>query len=132
MKYTAYIFCSITATLYADTVLVKNARIYTLDETNPWVDSLEYDTATGLITSVGEADGTSADKTIDLGGRFVMPGIHDAHLHVVEAGLVQQICQLDQDAAFDDLGFYFVLDPEFCPTGGPFVTKAGRRALVLT
>ncbi len=66
-----------TATLYV------NARIYTLNPAQPWADSMLV--RKGSIEFVGaaaDAAGTMKySKTIDLSGRFVMPGFVDAHTH---------------------------------------------------
>ncbi len=71
----------------ADLVL-HNARIYTVDETEP--------TATALATSGGDihAVGSSADllsafpsaRQIDAGGCTVVPGFIDAHAHLMALG----------------------------------------------
>ena len=71
-----------------------NARIYTVDETRPWAEAMAV--ADGRIVAVGSAGDMAAhtgDATaiVDLGGRMVMPGIHDTHIHPSLAGEMQQL-----------------------------------------
>ena len=73
----------------ADSVYV-NGRIYTVNEAQPWAEAMAI--RDGRIVYVG---GNGAAKSfsgkearvIDLEGRMVMPGIHDAHSHLLWAGL---------------------------------------------
>jgi predicted amidohydrolase YtcJ len=116
-------------------LVLQNARIYTLDEANPWAEALAMDRVTGLLLAVGSQAAVDAsvdafllDQTqqnttatvvvVDVQARLVLPGFHDAHIHAVEAGINRQLCLLDEDAPLDELDFHFVVDEEFCPTGG--------------
>lgn len=80
----------------ADLVL-KNARIYTLDTAVPWASSLAIDS--GKIAAVG-SDAQVApfvgEKTrvVDLGGKLVLPGFHDVHAHPVDGGLSYSQCPI--------------------------------------
>ncbi|MEO0874545.1 MAG: amidohydrolase [Bacteroidota bacterium] len=65
-----------------------NGRIYTMNPDQPWAEVMVVER--GVITHVGSsAEGHSGTGTnpelIDLEGAFVMPGIHDVHLHPLEA-----------------------------------------------
>ena len=65
--------------------ILTNARIYTLDPENPIVSTLVIDH--GMITAVGEktsalAAGSLQTELVDLGGRTVIPGLTDAHIHL--------------------------------------------------
>eukprot|EP00977_Amphora_coffeiformis_P000311 scaffold84_cov163-Amphora_coffeaeformis.AAC.5 len=128
----------------ADPILVLyNARIYTLDQDIEWADALAIDREQGILLEVGRFESVnatvpdSANVTyIDIEEKLVITGFHDAHLHVVEAGINSNLCLLDEDASLDDLDFYFYPDPEFCPTGGPFgdqgwIAGAGLDIIVL-
>ena len=70
--------------------LFTNGRVYTVDEEHRWVEAIAVTGNT--ITAVG-TDATLAElagpltRVVDLGGRMVMPGIHDAHTHLLYAGL---------------------------------------------
>jgi predicted amidohydrolase YtcJ len=73
----------------ADTVYV-NARVYTVDEKRSWAEALAV--SSGRIVAVGDRDAmtpyiNAQTRIIDLGGRMAMPGIHDAHTHLLMAGL---------------------------------------------
>lgn len=65
--------------------ILTNARIYTLDPANPIASTLVIDH--GTITAVGESTSALAmgglqAELIDLGGRTVIPGLTDAHIHL--------------------------------------------------
>ena len=67
-----------------------NGRIYTLDAGQPWVSAIAV--RNGTLVAVGtdeEINGLVSDTTtvVDLGERMVMPGIHDTHVHPMEAGV---------------------------------------------
>jgi predicted amidohydrolase YtcJ len=79
----------------ADTILV-NATIYTVDPGRPRAESLAI--RDGRVLAVGApvevlAYRGDATKVIDVGGRAVVPGLHDAHGHFL--GLGQSLQQLD-------------------------------------
>ena len=78
-------------TEYADEIYT-GGQIYTLDETSPWVEAIAV--KDGEILAVGSNDEILAmagpDSSLsDLGGRMVMPGIHDTHAHPVDAGITE-------------------------------------------
>src|SRR4051812_13056107 len=64
-----------------------NGRITTLDSKRPDATSLAV--TGGRITSIDVANIAPGPDTtvIDLGGRRVIPGLNDSHLHVIRAGL---------------------------------------------
>ena len=71
----------------ADLVLTQGA-IYTVDDTNPWAEALAV--RDGAIVFVGSNAGVQAfigsqTQVIDLEGLMVIPGLHDSHMHVLEA-----------------------------------------------
>lgn len=61
--------------------LIRNARIYTLDSEQPVVAAIRI---TGdRVTALGDAAQPAAGEPVqDLGGRVVIPGLTDAHLHL--------------------------------------------------
>ena len=66
-------------------VLVRNARIRTLDTDRPHAQS--FGVLHGRIVGFDEQlHGTRARHTIDLGGAPVLPGFHDAHFHTKLTG----------------------------------------------
>lgn len=79
----------------ADTVLV-NARIYTVERGRPLVEALAI--RDGRIVAVGATEEVLSHRghdtvVLDVGGRAVVPGLHDAHGHV--PGLGASLQQLD-------------------------------------
>ena len=90
----------------ADSVYV-NGRIYTVNESQPWAQALAV--RGKRLLYVG--DDASARKyvgdttrVIDLQGRMVMPGIHDAHTHLLWAGIqLNDSCQFPSDATLENM-----------------------------
>ena len=113
--------------------MLTNASIYTLNDSSlKWAQAIVFDNETGLIESVGtqeqvlaasaknNSNNDTTTTVVDLQGRLVLPGFQDAHLHAVEAGINANLCLLDQDAPVEEWKDYFFVDPEWCPSGGPF------------
>ncbi|CAL2237567.1 unnamed protein product [Prunus armeniaca] len=71
-------------------LVVKNAKIYTSDESLPFADSMAV--RSGRVLRVGNyssikdmvGDGT---KELDLMGKIVVPGFIDSHVHLISGGL---------------------------------------------
>ncbi len=68
--------------------LFINGKIYTVNQSSPWAEAMLI--KDGKIISIGTnknvEDETSEDaEIIDLKGKMMMPGIHDVHLHALEA-----------------------------------------------
>ncbi len=62
----------------------------------------------GVITALGDSAAIRAQadahtRVVDLGGRAVLPGLHDSHVHPLFAGLEQFACRLPQAAAAADV-----------------------------
>lgn len=65
-----------------------NARIWTANAARPWAEAAAMHE--GKITAVGDSQAIAALKplkVIDAGGRFVMPGFIDAHVHFASGSL---------------------------------------------
>lgn len=65
-----------------------NGKIYTVNDAQPWAEAIAI--KDGKIIAVGsdeEISGTTGENTIviDLEGKFVMPGLHDPHVHIEQA-----------------------------------------------
>ena len=77
-----------TAPSYADVIYV-NARIYTVDTSQPWAEALAVKDGKLMVvgdTATVRGAAGPATRVEDLGGRMVMPGIHDTHVHPMDAG----------------------------------------------
>lgn len=67
-----------------------NGSIYTVEPSTPWAEAALIDD--GVFTVVGSdaevrAAAPSDTEFVDLGGRMAMPGLHDAHTHLLFSGL---------------------------------------------
>ena len=62
--------------------IIKNAKIFTADRNRPLATALAV--KDGKFVYVGDEAGLSEyeGEVRDLGGRFIMPGIIDSHVHV--------------------------------------------------
>lgn len=65
-------------------MIFTNAKVYTLDENQPWSDTLVFEN--GKIIYVGDASKVAeytdeSSMTIDLKGKFIIPGFVDSHTH---------------------------------------------------
>lgn len=77
-------------------LILTNGRIYTADQSRPVVDAIAV--RDGRVVFAGNAAGARAlsgarTRTLDLGGRSVIPGMTDAHAHV--AGLGERLRNVD-------------------------------------
>jgi predicted amidohydrolase YtcJ len=70
-------------------MLIVNARVTTLDRGNPEAQAVAI--ADGRIAAVGGArelvQRFPAASRVDAGGRRMVPGIHDSHMHIIRGGL---------------------------------------------
>lgn len=65
--------------------LFHNARVYTLDAAQPWAEAVAVEGDT--LVYVGDLEGArehidAGTERVDLGGRLVLPGFIDTHIHV--------------------------------------------------
>ena len=82
----------------ADTVLT-NGYIYTVDSDRSIAKAVAI--SNGRIVYVGSDEGTAdyiGDNTqvVDLGGRMLMPGFQDSHIHPIMAGIEAAACDLNE------------------------------------
>ncbi len=68
----------------AEPLLLHNARIRTMDPARPQADWLL--TAGGRVLALGQGDAPDCPHRIDAGGRLVLPGFQDAHVHLLSGG----------------------------------------------
>jgi predicted amidohydrolase YtcJ len=71
-------------------ILIINARVYTVNAKQPWAEAVairgEKIEAVGTAQELAHLRGAST-KVIDAGGRLVLPGFTDSHIHFVEGSL---------------------------------------------
>jgi predicted amidohydrolase YtcJ len=99
--------CLRAASVKADAILY-NASIHTMDPSNPDAEAVAI--GGGRFLAVGarsEIDGLAspATKRIDIGGRTIVPGFIDAHMHAASSGLrhLKEVdCDLRSIAAIQD------------------------------
>jgi predicted amidohydrolase YtcJ len=87
-------------------VLVTNARIYTVDETRPRAEALAI--KDGRVLFVGPARMAAAHRgpttrVVDAGGRTLIPGMTDAHGHVVGLGVTLRRVNLVGTTSYEDV-----------------------------
>ncbi|CAM9320080.1 unnamed protein product [Chrysoparadoxa australica] len=127
--------CATTSSVVvsAGLTLVFNAMVYTGDVAEPWAESFAYDT-TGQIIAVGieeqvrarveEQEGTEGivANEIDVGGRLVLPGFVDPHLHVLEAGANENACFVTPGSSMEE---YVEELLDYCEVEDGWVRAAG-------
>ena len=65
--------------------LIHNARIRTMDPTFPLAEWLLM--RDGKIAALGSGPPPNAARRIDAGGRLVLPGFQDSHIHLLSGGI---------------------------------------------
>ncbi len=90
----------------APDLIVTNARIYTVDQNRPVVDAMAIRdgriVATGPSRLIGAMKGAST-QVIDLEGRTVIPGMIDAHVHLVGLGQGLRTVDLRGSTSYGDV-----------------------------
>jgi predicted amidohydrolase YtcJ len=86
----AFVEAQPTKTLHSADALVVNARVYTVNSVQPWAEAVAI--RGGKVAAVGTAKELEkfrglSTKVIDAGGRLVLPGFTDAHIHIIEGSL---------------------------------------------
>ncbi|MGE0459978.1 MAG: amidohydrolase [Vicinamibacterales bacterium] len=79
-------------------LILRGGKVYTLDAARTWAEAVAVRekriVAVGKDAEVTRLAGPGT-RTVDLGGRFVMPAFHDAHVHPVSAGVELGQCNLN-------------------------------------
>jgi predicted amidohydrolase YtcJ len=86
-----------------------HGRIYTNDPAQPWADAMAI--RDGKIRCVGKIDfvllecggNDPSAETVQLRGKFVMPGFNDAHVHLGSAGADMLSVRLNGAASIEEL-----------------------------
>ena len=81
----------------ADLLLI-NARVYTVDPAKSWAEAIAI--SGDRIVYVGDRAGAGAylgenTRVVDLGGRLLLPGFQDIHIHPISGGVEASACDLN-------------------------------------
>jgi predicted amidohydrolase YtcJ len=90
---------------YAD-LLIVNARVYTLDEANPWAEAVALlGNRIVFVGATAVAQQWRGPKTrlIDAQGGALLPGFIDSHFHLLWGALALADIQLDEARSLADL-----------------------------
>jgi hypothetical protein len=66
-------------------ILIHNAQIHTMDPTAPFASWVLLKGE--RIMALGQGPAPEAKQKVDVGGRLVLPGFQDAHVHLLSGGL---------------------------------------------
>lgn len=93
------------AQTYAD-VLVLNARVYTVNQKQPWAEAVAIQG--DKILAVGTSKDLAmyrgpATKVIDAGGHLVLPGFTDCHIHFMDGSLGLTHVDLNGAASIEEI-----------------------------
>lgn len=88
------------------TLLLRNATVLTMDAQRPLADAVLVED--GCISWVGKENDVSTvcvDRLIDCGGATLLPGLNDAHIHLLAyaASLQRMDCSRNSIASIEDL-----------------------------
>ncbi|MYF09977.1 MAG: amidohydrolase [Gammaproteobacteria bacterium] len=81
-------------------LILSAGRVYTLDESEPWAEAVAI--RGGRIAAVGSDEEVLSrfrGQVFELGGRMVLPGFHDAHVHPTFGGIQLMQCDLSGSAS---------------------------------
>ena len=87
-------------------LILRDARVYTLEEERPWADAVAIRKhriiAVGKVEDVMRWAGTRTE-IIDLDGALVLPGLCDAHIHFYDWSLGLQEVVLTDTAGKEEM-----------------------------
>ncbi len=89
----------------ADTVIV-NAHVYTVNPRQAWADAIAI--RAGKVLAVGDTKQIDkfrghSTRTIDAGGRLVLPGFTDSHIHFLEGSVTLLQVHLDDAKTIQEI-----------------------------
>ena len=87
-------------------LIITNARIYTVDDNRPMAEALSV--RGGRVLFAGSARGAMATRgpltrVVDAAGATVIPGIADAHVHLLSLGFALRTVDLDGTRSYDEV-----------------------------
>lgn len=114
-------------------IAIVNARVYTGIAARPWAEAISI--RTGRIDAVGttaEIAAAGAARTIDAGGRLLIPGFNDAHAHpgpMPDATELEGPPAVEHDPTLDDVIARVRKAVETSPPGKWIVGEIGAAVL---
>jgi hypothetical protein len=85
-------------------LIVTNGRVWTAEVQRPWAEALAVRAGRlALVGTTAEALALKGQKTevVDAGGRLVLPGFNDSHIHLVEGALSLDEVDLIEDQSLE-------------------------------
>ncbi|KSV82131.1 amidohydrolase [Ensifer sp. ENS06] len=98
--------CSGAVGAAAETLVITDAKVRTMNPAAPLAEAVAIDDD-GVILAVGnearvlEKAGADA-HVVKLGGRMLLPGFQDAHVHLIEAGVNASLCEFEAFASLEE------------------------------
>ena len=105
-----FLSCALSSILLAQAkpaadLIIINAKVWTVDKANPTAQAVavlgDRIVAVGSNANV-EVLRSPATKVIDAGGKLLLPGFNDAHVHFVSGGMQLDSVQLNDAASTDE------------------------------
>jgi predicted amidohydrolase YtcJ len=100
-------------------LILTNGAVYTLDAAQPWAEAVAVTGGRIVYAGTGRGAGRfrgGSTRTVDLGGRMVLPGFQDSHIHLVEGGIESRLCDLaglpTKEAVFAAVKDYAARNPD--------------------
>lgn len=96
---------ALTQTKPAAEVIVTNANVYTVDKTQPKAEAVavigDRIVAVGTAAEIDAWRGAST-KVIDAGGKLLLPGFNDSHVHFIDGGVQLDSIDLRESTSPED------------------------------
>ena len=83
-------------------LVILNARVWTADPLRPWANALAI-SGNHIVAIGSDEEMPDGGKRLDLGGKFVIPGLWDAHIHFYYWSLGLQQVQLATTTSLEDM-----------------------------
>ncbi|MGH7695442.1 MAG: amidohydrolase family protein, partial [Gemmatimonadaceae bacterium] len=87
-------------------LIVTNARIYTVDPSRPFVEAMVVVNGRVVFTGPGRAAMTyrgSSTRVFDADGQTIIPGMIDAHVHLLGLGTALRTVDLVGTTSYDQI-----------------------------